>query len=460
MAKRRPTRAPRSLETDFPVISEPAALPVTGGPTRFIVTFRDDAIGKPQVMRSALRSTTGARSMALASDFAGSALNLEETGGADAILFEQLGIAVVTGDRTAHRNMAVAAASDSGNILAVEPEGFMTASAQLSKDYLRGFRDAAQRLYEMSDGGAPLAPFMPLPSDAPAEMEAEAATDFTWGINATRANTSRFSGQGIRVAVLDTGFDFDHPDFLGRSVLQQSFIRGQSAQDGNSHGTHCIGTACGPKSPATGPRYGVAHESTIFVGKVLNNAGSGPDTSVLAGMEWATTNRCQVISMSLGSQRPQMTAYNQAGQRALNAGCLVVAAAGNDSDRRIGRILPVACPANSGPIMAVAALDRQLQVAFFSNRSGTVAGAKVDISGPGVRVYSSTPEPAVPPRKPRYDFLDGTSMATPHVAGCAALWCQATGKTGAELYQKLTSNARATSVPSNDGGAGLVQAPQ
>src|SRR5690606_21209515 len=86
-----------------------------------------------------------------------------------------------------------------------------------------------------------------------------------------------YTGQGIKVAVLDTGMDLNHPDFAGRLITAKSFVPGQAVQDLHSHGTHCIGTACGPKDPTTASqqRYGVAYQSHIFAGKVLNNAGSG-----------------------------------------------------------------------------------------------------------------------------------------------------------------------------------------
>ena len=129
------------------------------------------------------------------------------------------------------------------------------------------------------------------------------------GLIACKVPPSLRSGSGIKVAVLDTGFDLGHPDFAGRPVVSQTFV-GQPVQDLHSHGTHCIGTACGPKAPAGNtPRYGIAFRASIFVGKVLSNSGSGTGAGVLAGMNWAIANRCQVISMSLGSQSPVQAAY-------------------------------------------------------------------------------------------------------------------------------------------------------
>jgi subtilisin family serine protease len=176
-------------------------------------------------------------------------------------------------------------------------------------------------------------------------------------------------------------------------------------------------------------------------------------------MNWAVTNGCQVISMSLGADVRQVSqAFEQAGRRALDAGCLIIAAAGNNAGRALGNLGFVGQPANSPSIMAVGAVDNQFRVADFSARSNTdVAGdaGKVDIAGPGVGVFSS-----VPTNRGVHASFNGTSMATPHVAGIAALWCQAEGQTGHALWNLLVQNVRPISGNVQDIGAGLVQAPQ
>ena len=120
----------------------------------------------------------------------------------------------------------------------------------------------------------------------------------TWGLEAVLASVSQLSGAGIKVAVLDTGFDDSHPDFLGRLVTKKLFASKSSEGDVQGHGTHCIGTACGPLRPAGVPRYGIAHEAQIFAGKVLGDDGFGTDRSIIAGMDWAVEQGCQVVSMS------------------------------------------------------------------------------------------------------------------------------------------------------------------
>lgn len=167
----------------------------------------------------------------------------------------------------------------------------------LSADYLRGFRDATLCLTSSVAETRTAA----LAQLAPAAVD---ESQVTWGLQAANVPSSRYSGRGIRVAVLDTGFDLGHPDFRGRTVMHRSFIAGQEVQDGNGHGTHCIGTSCGPRAPGRLPRYGVAFEAEIYAGKVLSNEGSGSDRGILAGINWAVTSDRQIVSMSLGASLP------------------------------------------------------------------------------------------------------------------------------------------------------------
>jgi subtilisin family serine protease len=400
-------------------------------------------------MTDALRSVTGASTIASTQDFAARALDVEQAAEADAMAFAELGVAVVSVEPQQAASISTAAASDQ-RIIAIEPERVLYAigdPAPLSLDYLKGYRDAVTHIHELAEAG-------------PTESQAEGAAQFgdsptfTWGLEATKVSASGRSGHGIRVAVLDTGLDLTHPDFAGRNITPQSFVPGEPAMDGHGHGTHCIGTSCGPANPPTGRRYGIAADAEIFAGKVLSNQGSGTDTNILAGMSWAIANGCRVISMSLGANiRTVSTAYETVGRRALAAGTLIVAAAGNNASRRLGNPGFVGVPANSPSIMAVAAVDSQMGIADFSARSNPRAGGQVDIAAPGVAVYSTWPMPT------RYNTISGTSMATPHVAGIAALWSEATGATGAALWADVSKAALRLSIPSVDVGVGLVQAP-
>jgi subtilisin family serine protease len=436
--------------------------PTPAGPTpsvqpatttgRYIITFREGAREQAVAMMS---RSAGIGLVASTEDFEGGAVDADQVRDAGALYFDKLGVAVVSSPPDALQALSVAAAGDDQSaILAIEPERIMVAigdeppaGGDGSLSYLRGYRDAVNHLYDQLSGGATAQWWF---GGGSTLADTAAAT---WGIAATKVMSSQFSGLGVRVAVLDTGLDLQHPDFAGRAVTSQSFVPGQEVQDLHGHGTHCIGTACGSRQPANGRRYGIAWQAQIFAGKVLGNDGHGPDGGILAGINWAITNGCQILSMSLGVQGPASIAYEQVAQRALAAGTLIVAAAGNDSRRSQNVILPVSRAANSPSILAVAAVDSSFQVADFSNRGLTADGGQVDIAGPGVDVYSAAPMPT------RNRVLSGTSMATPHVAGIAALWAEARQVSGAALFQMIAGAARRLGALSTDVGAGLVQAP-
>jgi hypothetical protein len=367
-------------------------------------------------------------------------VTFENVGDADTLVFPEIGVALVGAAAAQERSLIASAeiAADSP-IEAVEPEYFVFAEQDPARttpidaaEYLRGFARAAQAIAgDLAEIGQ-------------TELEAEEGAlvlGATWGLVRCKVPPSVRSGAGIRVAVLDTGLDLGHPDFAGRPIVSASFV-GQPVQDLHSHGTHCIGTACGPKAPAgSTPRYGIAYRAPIFVGKVLSNSGSGATAGVLAGMNWAIANRCVVISMSLGSQAPVQAAYTAAGNAALNKGCLMVAASG-------GAAANTGSPANSPSIMAVASLDQTLTPSAFS------AFGKIEIAAPGRDIFSSVPRPT------RYGIKSGTSMATPHVAGCAALWAEtSTSLRGVALWKKLVTSAKKLPFPPTRVGAGLVQAP-
>jgi subtilisin len=425
---------------------------IEGGETtgRFVVVLSNEVQGDQGAMNDALQSVAGVSNIASSLDYAAGGLDIEEAAQADATVFPTLGVAVLPADPTQLASMRSAVAEDP-RVLSVEPERILyvrSAPVGPSLEYARGYRDGIAHLYDQLSGGGGVA------AEGLATRCAD-DDDLTWGLQATRADTSPFTGEGVAVAVLDTGFDLEHPDFAGRPVTAQSFVAGEPPQDGHGHGTHCVGTSCGPANPSQTRRYGVASSADIFVGKVLSNQGSGSDEGILAGIEWAVTNGCQIISMSLGADVRQVSrAYETVGRRALGAGSLIVAAAGNNAERAAGNLGFVGIPANSPSIMAVAAVDSAFGIADFSARSSPVRGGQVDVAGPGVAVFSSWPMPR------RYHTISGTSMATPHVSGIAALLCQATGATGSALWSEVIQLARRLNLTSADVGAGLSQAPQ
>ncbi|WP_323000195.1 S8 family serine peptidase [Castellaniella sp.] len=341
-----------------------------------------------------------------------------------ALVFDHIGVAFVRCSEPARARL-VGAAADGESILAVEPERIVHAI-----------------------GVTPVTP------GSPAARPEERVS---WGIHAVGAGGSTLTGQGIRIAVLDTGLDLSHPDFAGRSIESRSFVAGQPVQDGNGHGTHCAGIAAGPRDPEGGTRYGVAGEAGLYIGKVLGDDGSGGDGGILEGINWAVAQGCDIVSMSLGSPVEPGQSYSrvfeEVAKRALAAGTLIVAAAGNDSQRP-DSIAPVGHPANCPSIMAVAAVDQNLNVAPFSSGGLQGDGGEVNLAAPGVDVLSSWPGNEL------YRSLSGTSMATPFVAGVAALHAQQDPQVrAARLAVRLVDGAQALRDPPRDVGTGLVRAP-
>ena len=269
----------------------------------------------------------------------------------------------------------------------------------------------------------------------------------TWGLVACKVPPSLRDGTGIKVAILDSGFDLGHPEFVGRTFVTNTFV-GQPVQDLFGHGTHMTGTACGPKAPAGAiQRYGVGFKTQIFIGKVLNNSGSGTQALVLGGMNWAIGNKCAVILVALGSGIPVQPSYTAAGAAALANGCLMIAPAGHGSNRP-GSIQPAGAPANSPTIVSVGALDRALRVAVFS------AGGKIDIAAPGVDVFSSFPRPTL------HQTWSGTVPPPPTLPGAQPSGPETSpALRGAALRAKLFATAKPLPFPPSDVGAGLVQAP-
>ena len=414
------------------------------------------------LMRPKMKTSTAAKRLesvsgikvAVSRDYAKKAGAFSQAlGEANCIYMDHLNVALIRpseGTNVAALSTSLMAASE---VHTVRPEFYMYTSSTVQQRYLDWVREGLRIL---ADG----APDMALPAH---EFAAEAAqvtatADATWGIKALKADQSPYTGRRIKVAVLDTGFDLAHPDFTGRSVTSESFVPDEKVQDGQGHGTHCVGTSTGPAAGDEHPRYGVALEADIFAGKVLNNSGSGAESWIIAGIEWAIENGCEVISMSLGRAtqvgEPPDPLYESVGMAALENNSLIIAAAGNESARRFGFIAPVGAPANSPSIMAVAAVDNNMKVADFSCGGINDNGGEVNICAPGVDVFSSFPMPK------RYARLSGTSMATPLVAGVAALLAQSDPNLrGQALWDALRRAALDIGLPIRDGGAGLAQAP-
>lgn len=406
---------------------------------------------RPKQISRAVRDAVGAQTVH-SSDFKDDSFALAAAiDSASAVSLDRLGIAVIP--EVDGQTATSAALASAPGVRMVRPEFWMQALDEWDDRYATWAREGLSLLAEQARRfSRPPTASTGLPAAVSAQGQA------AWGIGVTRVEQSAYSGAGIKLAVLDTGFDVQHPDFQGRVVQSKSFVPGQTVQDVQGHGTHCIGTACGPRAPASQIRYGVAYEAEIHVGKVLNDSGSGRESWILAGIEWAVGNGCQVISMSLGRRvqpnEPPDEFYNNAGRLALENGSLIVAAAGNDSWRQYGQIAPVGAPANAESILAVGAIDAKMKIANFSCGAVNAQGGEVNIAGPGVDILSSFPRPR------DYERLSGTSMATPHVAGIAALFAQSDSSLrGKALWNALERSAMSIGHPPRDVGAGLAIAP-
>lgn len=363
--------------------------------------------------------------------------------------FEELGAAVVE-VRPDKRHTLVTTAEAEPSIIAAEPERMVyampiTAPTQAPTEFYPAFRSDEDVVARHSRAEM-----------AAAQGPAWDEQTFTWGLQAIRANLSHLTGRGVKVAVLDTGVDTDHPDLVHCIEETMSFVLGESVEDTHGHGTHCIGTVAGPKNPQQQPRYGVACDARILAGKVLSSSGTGTDGQILAGMAWAVARGARVISMSLGAHVrkgelfPQV--YEILAKRALERGTVIIAAAGNDSSRP-EEIEPVSRPANCPSILAVGALDKAIAPAFFSNGGINGRGGEVDIAAPGWQVRSAKPGGG-------YTDKSGTSMATPHAAGVLALLAEAMPQaSAADLIAALKAGAFPLTQPVRDVGAGLLQAP-
>ncbi|MDQ4099700.1 MAG: S8 family serine peptidase, partial [Chloroflexota bacterium] len=237
----------------------PGAVPMPGTTGRFLVLMREDAV--PSAVRTL--SEDAGLNIASTADFDDGVADAEGLAGSDALVFDELAVAVVDAPPAQLQGLSVA--GDSG-IIAIEPERVVYAlqtvetgvphhglldpiapvpvpapsqpqlNGGTSMEYLRGYRDAVNHIADklLADAGMP-GMAGETAELAPAQVDESEAT---WGLQITKAISSQYSGKGIRVAVLDTGMDLGHPDFTGRTIVSQSFITGQSVQDGHGHGTH------------------------------------------------------------------------------------------------------------------------------------------------------------------------------------------------------------------------------
>ncbi|WP_327425549.1 S8 family serine peptidase (plasmid) [Streptomyces sp. NBC_01527] len=269
------------------------------------------------------------------------------------------------------------------------------------------------------------------------------------------------TGQGVDVAVLDTGYDTDHPDLQGVVASAASFVPDEDVADHNGHGTHVASTIAGNGAASAGKEKGVAPGVRLHVGKVLSNDGSGYDSWIISGMEWAARDaRARVVSMSLGGDRP--SDGTDPLSRAVNelsaeTGALFTIAAGNAGPSEG----TVATPGAADAALTVGAVDSSDALAEFSSRGPRFrdGAIKPEITAPGVGILAARSQWAHFGSGP-YATLSGTSMATPHVAGAAALVAaKHPDWDGPQIKDALVSTAAATArTAADEGGNGRVDA--
>lgn len=295
-------------------------------------------------------------------------------------------------------------------------------------------------------------PIYRLPPDTsePQALSTPLAETVDWGLAFANIpeHHKRTKGHGVRVAVLDTGIDDEHPDLADGIDAARDFTRSIVAhRDRNSHGTHVAGTI-GARANGIGV-IGVAPECRLLIAKVLGDSGGGDGAGVAAGVDWACEQGADIISMSLGSPQ-QDRRIALAIERATLAGKFVITAAGND-----GQANSVNYPAKLAYTLAVAAFMKDGKLARFSSR-----GPEVDVAAPGQDILSTLPQR-------RYGLMSGTSMATPFVSGVVALMLAAhraaegaqTPLTNmAELREHVAKTALDAGVPGKDDeyGFGLI----
>jgi subtilisin family serine protease len=283
-------------------------------------------------------------------------------------------------------------------------------------------------------------------------------------IGAPEAWAAGYDGTGTKVAILDTGIDPNHPDVAGRVKTTQNFTDDPDAVDHHGHGTHVASTIAGSGAASGGKYKGVAPGADLYIGKVLNNAGEGPQSGVIAGMEWAVAQGADVVSMSLGAAAgsdgtdPLSQAVNQLTE---SSGTLFVIAAGNTGPGKG----TVGSPGAAKDALTVGAVNKQDQLAGFSSRGPVkdTFAVKPEITAPGVGIVAARAAGTTmgTPVDANYTTASGTSMATPHVSGAAAILVQRHPDwTPDRLKQVLVSTAKQGAYNAYQGGGGRVDVPK
>jgi len=262
-----------------------------------------------------------------------------------------------------------------------------------------------------------------------------------WGVDRIEADKAwgNSTGKYVKTAVVDTGIELRHPDLRVYGGVNTINSR-RSYNDDNGHGTHVAGIIAALKNSVG--VIGVAYTAALFSVKVLGSDGSGYLSDVIEGLEWCVKNKMQLVNMSLGTEQ-DIDLLHEAVKKTYEAGILIIAAAGNSGPGTGSVIYPARYPEAA----AVSAMNQNNDIASFSSR-----GPEVDLIAPGVDIYSTY-------LRKSYRKLSGTSMATPHVTGTAALVIAKMGSINpGQLLNHLKETAQNLNLPPENQGAGMVDA--
>ncbi|WP_442817966.1 S8 family peptidase [Streptomyces sp. NBC_01224] len=282
-------------------------------------------------------------------------------------------------------------------------------------------------------------------------------------IGAPAAWKAGYTGKGVKIAVLDTGVDATHPDLKGQILETKNFSTSSDTKDRVGHGTHVSSIAAGTGAKSGGKFKGVAPDAKLIEGKVLDDDGFGDDSGILAGMEWAVSQGADIINLSLGGgDTPEIDPLEAAVNKlSADKGVLFAIAAGNEGEAGAGT---VGSPGSADAALTVGAVDDNDKLADFSSRGPRIGDSaiKPDVTAPGVDITAaavpgSLIDQEVGQKPAGYTTISGTSMATPHVAGAAALLKQQHPQwRNTELKGALTASTKPGAYTPFEQGTGRI----
>ncbi|MGY0020164.1 S8 family peptidase [Streptomyces sp. cg35] len=296
--------------------------------------------------------------------------------------------------------------------------------------------------------------------DAPVKAQLDVSVP---QIGAPAAWQAGYDGKGVKVAVVDTGVYGDHPDLAGKVVAAKNFSTSPDDVDHQGHGTHVASTIAGSGAKSGGTYKGVAPGASIIAAKVLDDTGSGADSDIISGIDWAVAQGADIVNMSLGgTDTPDVDPLEETVNRYSESdGVLFAVAAGNEGPGAS----TVGTPGSADGALTVGAVDSGDKMADFSSRGPRLGdGAiKPDVTAPGVDITAASSPGSViagevGENPEGYVTISGTSMATPHVAGSAALLKQQHPDwTAAQLKGVLTASTKDTGFAAFEQGSGRIQ---